>query len=151
LDLAQLRTIEVALVHTTARPASVKRIAERAWEQFPAKDSRVNRELAILLTYCRREHLLDQPVHARLLAALDAARDDRQQQIHYFYCLRLLHEGWTAEEKGRLLAWYDGTRAWSGGFSFTPFLENILRDLGPVWTAEDRTRALAAADQYPGA
>src|SRR5262249_27235814 len=26
-------------------------------------------------------------------------------QIHYFYCLRLLHEGWTAGQKQALAAW----------------------------------------------
>ena len=71
------------------------------------------------------------------------------QQIHYFYCLRLLHDGWTQDEKDRLLAWFDSTKTWTGGHSFTPFLENILRDLNPVFTAADRSRVVALGDHLP--
>ena len=38
------------------------------------------------------------------------------------------------EEKQKLLHWYESTRTWKGGHSFTPFLENILRDLLPALT-----------------
>src|SRR5262249_43126562 len=94
--LDQLRTIQIALVHTTRRPTAIKEFAERAYRLFPHKDRRVSRELAVLLTYFRKEGLLDRPVVAKLLDALEASAGDRSQQIHYFYCLRLLHEGRTA-------------------------------------------------------
>ena len=149
--LDHLRTIEMALIHTTKRPGSVRGIALECLEQFPHKDSRVNRELAILLTEFRRKKILDEPVHAKLLAELLKDGKDRQQQIHYFYCLRLLHDGWSAEQKAKLLAWYDGTKTWSGGFSFTPFLENILKDFNPALTAADRLAVLEKADQLPRA
>ena len=42
---------------------------------------------------------LDEPVHAKLIDALLASQDDPLQQIHYFYCLRLIPEGWSAEHK----------------------------------------------------
>ena len=76
--------------------------------------------------------LLDEPVQAKLLAALLASAGDRPQQIHYFYCLRLLHDGWTAEQKDEPPR--PGTNRparGAGGHSFTPFLENILRDWTP--------------------
>jgi putative heme-binding domain-containing protein len=149
--LDHLRTIEMALVHTSKRPGSVRGIALECLEQFPHKDWRVNRELAILLTYFRRDKVLDEPVHAKLLSALLKDAEDRQQQIHYFYCLRLLHDGWTAEQKAKLLAWYDGTKSWSGGFSFTPFLENILKDFNPALTAADRLAVVEKADKLPRA
>src|SRR5439155_6067340 len=53
--LNYLRTVQVALVHAGSRPIWIKAIAERCFEQFPHKDSSVNRELAILLTGLRRE------------------------------------------------------------------------------------------------
>ena len=107
--------------------------------------------MAILLTEFRREKILDEPVHAKLLAALLKDTKDRQQQIHYFYCLRLLHDGWTPEQKVKLLAWYDGTKSWSGGFSFTPFLANILKDWNPALTAADRLALMEKADKLPRA
>ena len=87
-----------------------------------------------IMTQPRMTKVLDEPVHAKLLDALLAAKDDRQQQIHLFYCLRLLHEGWSSEQKSNLLAWYDSTKTWEGGHSFTPFLENILGDAKSIFT-----------------
>lgn len=147
--LDYLRTVQMALIHTTARPGSVRGIALDCLERFPHSDRRVNRELAILLTDFRRSTILDEPVHAKLLDALLKAEGDREQQIHYFYCLRLLHHGWTPEQKQRLLDWFEGTRTWTGGHSFTPFLEHILRDLNPIFTAEDRARVFASAGERP--
>ena len=147
--LDYLRTLQLVLVHTGDRPPMVQILAEKCYGLFPHKDWRVNRELAILLTYFGKEALIDKPMHTILLEALRASPNDRQQQIHYFLCLRLLHNGWTADQKQTLLAWYDATKTWTGGHSFTPFLENILRDLNPVFTAEDRARAIAEADRRP--
>jgi putative heme-binding domain-containing protein len=149
--LDYLRTLQMALIHVGPRPIWVYQIAEQCDKLFPHKDGRVNRELAILLTQFRRDALLTKPVHARLLHALLADKGDRQQQIHYFYCLRFLHDGWTPEQKSALLAWYDSTKIWTGGHSFTPFLENILRDLAPVFTADDREPILAKAEHMPAA
>lgn len=146
-----LRVIQLALIHTSERPGTIRGIALDLIDDFPHADWRVNRELAILLAYFRKEKVLDEPVHEKLLKAMLAADKDRLQQIHYFYCLRFLHDGWTTAQKDQLLTWFDGTKTWSGGASFTPFLENILRDAGPVFTAEDRLRAIGQVDTLPRA
>jgi hypothetical protein len=129
LLLDYLRTLELTLLHSEARPGSVRGIALECEELFPHKDDRVSRELAALLTYFRRSGVLDEDVHARLLTALLDAKGDRQQQIHYFSCLRLLRGAWTAEQKKDLRAWYDGTKDWKGGESFKPYLEDIYRKI----------------------
>jgi putative heme-binding domain-containing protein len=149
--LDYLRTVQMALVHTAARPKSLHAIAERCYGLFHNADWRIKRETAILLTYFRREHLTDKPIHSLLLNTLLASSNDRQQQIHYFYCLRFLHQGWTTEEKRTLLAWYDSTKTWTGGHSFTPFLENILRDLDPAFAASDRDYIVSNAEVLPWA
>ena len=104
--LAYLRTLQLACCHISKPPAVVKELAQRCDALFPHTDALVNRELAILLSHFRRTKVLDTAVHAKLLTAIEKSNGDRQQQIHYFYCLRFLHEGWTKEEKMRLLAWY---------------------------------------------
>lgn len=147
-----LRTVQLALIHTNERPGSVRGLALDCLELFPHKDKNVDRELAILLTHFRTAGLLDDKVQDKLLAALLREKDDRLQQIHYFYCLRLLSkDAWTAEEKSDLLTWYDSTKAWQGGNSFTPFLFNILRDLSPIFTAEDRLALIAKGEERPWA
>src|SRR5439155_342494 len=92
--LVQRRACE-ALIHAKPQAASCQEIATRSLAMFPQKDKMVNRELAVLLTHFRKEKIIDKPVHAALLKDLQANPEDKQQQIHYFYCLRLLHEGWT--------------------------------------------------------
>jgi putative heme-binding domain-containing protein len=146
------RTVQLALIHTGKPQADLLRpIARRCLALFPHTDWRANRELAILLTHFRREGVLDEPVHARLLDEVLNDRNDHAQRIHYFYCLRLLHDGWTAQQKSALLSWYESTKAWQGGHSYAGFLENILHDLAPIFTAEDRDRLLARAEEQPWA
>jgi putative heme-binding domain-containing protein len=150
--LDYLRTIQLALVHTAARPITVKVIADGCYERFPRKDWRVNRELAILLTYFQREKQLSpktQSVPLKLMAALRASKDDRLQQMHYFYCLRLLKDGWSVKDKRDLAAWYDGTKTWTGGHSFTPFLENIFRETLGTYTLAERKQLLQRGDKMP--
>jgi putative heme-binding domain-containing protein len=147
--LDYLRTVQLALIHVDRRPIWVKAIAEQCFKLFPHKDERVNRELAILLSDFRHEGQLDAKVNTRLLKALVAAKDDRPQQIHYFYCIRVIDKGWTPEQKSSLAAWYDGTQSWQGGHSFTPFLENIFKDCLAAYTVDDRRQILANADKLP--
>jgi putative heme-binding domain-containing protein len=144
-----LRTVQLTLIHTQERPEAVRTLAERCTGLFPHYDWRVNRELAILMAEFRRKGLLAAPVHMTLLNALLAGAGDRPQQIHYFYCLRLLHDGWTPDQRRMILEWFDSTKDWKGGYSFTGFLENILRDLNPIFTAEDRSQVLAKIEKLP--
>src|SRR5262249_49910327 len=90
MQLAHLRTIQLALIHAKPKPANVQQIAAQCLSMFPQKDKMVNRELAIVLTHLRKEKMTDAPVHAALLKDLLANSDDKLQQIHYFYCLRFL-------------------------------------------------------------
>jgi putative heme-binding domain-containing protein len=144
--LAYLRTVELALIHTgPARPDAVRDIARKCERLFPHGDWRVNRELAILLTEFDREGLLDQPFTGRLVRALLADRDTRQQ-IHYFYCLRLLKNGWTADVRTAVRDWFDGTKTLQGGFSFTPFLENIFRETLGVYPVAERRQIIEHAE-----
>jgi putative heme-binding domain-containing protein len=147
--LDYLRTLQMVMVHTQQRPIWVKAIAEQCNKLFPHRDWRVNRELAILLVALQREGHLSQPVQGKIMAALKASKDDRMQQIHYAYCLRLLKDGWAPQDKADLTAWYDGTQSWRGGHSFTPFLENIFRDALAGYTAADRQEILQHAEERP--
>jgi putative heme-binding domain-containing protein len=147
--LDYLRTVQMALIHTSKRPPTVKSIAERCEVLLAYSDNSVQREAAILLTYFRKEGLTNTPAHAKLLENLRLAEGDHAQQIHFYYCLRLLHDGWTTEQKDMLLSWYDSTKSWTGGHSFPGFLENILRDARPIFTADDIGRTVARGVDMP--
>jgi putative heme-binding domain-containing protein len=147
--LDYLRTLQMALIHVPARPASVKGIAAECDRLFPNASWRVNRELAVLLTDFQKEGQLERPAVPKLYQALAQSKGDRKQQIHYFYCMRLLKDGWTPEEKLGLAAWYDGTRDWHGGHSFVPFLENIFRETLQAYTAAERRQLLERGPSMP--
>jgi putative heme-binding domain-containing protein len=118
---------------------------------FPHPDSAVSRELAIVLTGLRRSGERTGPIHAHLLDALLASRGDRPQQIFYFYCLRLLHDGWTPGQKDTLLGWFDGMKSWDGGAYYRFFQEEILRQLAPIFTVADLSRLASRGEHLPWA
>jgi putative heme-binding domain-containing protein len=147
LDYA--RTVQMVLFHAGKPPAAIKDIAAKCDRFFPHTDKCVNRELAIVLTHLKRTKLIDTPVHSKLLSAMRASNGDRPQQIHYFYCLRLIPEGWSAEEKSALASWYESTHSWGGGHSFTPFLENIFRECLAGYSLADRRKLLQQGEKTP--
>jgi putative heme-binding domain-containing protein len=147
--LEWLRTVELAMVHCERRPIWTKNIAKQCDELFPHADWRVNRELAILLVEFQRGGQLDKPIQGRLLKAMANAKTDRLQQIYYAYCMRVLRDGWTPEAAKSITDWYEGTRPWTGGHSFLPFLENIYRDCTDGFEMPDKQSLLARAEAVP--
>ena len=144
-----VRTMQLALCHTTERPASVKAIGVAWVPMFPHPDWRISRELAVTLADLEKERIVDD-FHERLLGEMIKEKTDREQQIHYAYCLRVAQRGWSEKDKIKLIAWYDSTKSWSGGNSFRGFLQNIIKDLLPVFDADDRKEVLAEAGQHEG-
>ncbi len=147
LLLGLLRAYQLALIHTKTRPASAFALASRCEAMFPHPDRRVSRELAIVMTGLKRSGDLTGAVHARLLGALAQSEGDRPQQIFYFYCLRLLRDGWTPQQKDTLLTWFDGMKSWEGGAYYRFFQHEILRQLAPIFTAEDLGRLIGRGER----
>jgi len=143
------RTIQLALIHTTARPQSIRGIAIKCRDLFPTKDKSVNRELAILMTDFIRTKDIGPAGIAKMLTALKDAGDDRPQQIHFAYCLRLLKEGWTPEQRRELINWYEGTKDWTGGNSFNGFLQNIMNDASESWPTEEKKGLHGSFEKTP--
>ena len=144
-----VRAMELALCHTSERPDSIKAIGKAWVPLFPYPDWRISRELAIVLADLEKEQQVDD-FHDRLLGEMTKEKTDREQQIHYAYCLRVAKRGWNEKNKEALVAWYDSTKSWSGGNSFRGFLQNIIKDLLPVFDAADRKGILAEAEKHDG-
>jgi putative heme-binding domain-containing protein len=142
--LDYVRTVQLVCCHLDKAPATLAEIGRKCDELFPHKDNLVNRELATLLTHLKRTKVIDASVHAKLLAA-QSSKGDREQQIHYAYCLRLLPEGWSKKEKEAFVDWFEQTKSWTGGNSFNGFLANIFREALAGYTVEDRVEILQSA------
>jgi putative heme-binding domain-containing protein len=147
--LDYLRTLQLALFHAGEPPAACKEIAKHCLEAFPVNGLMANRELAILLAHLALTGQLDKPVQQKLLAALKASKGDRLQQMHYVYCLRTLKKDWTPAQKVEMVAWFEGTRDWRGGNSFTGFIQNMFKQFLATYSVAERSALLAAIENTP--
>jgi putative membrane-bound dehydrogenase-like protein len=87
---------------------------------------------------------------APLLAAINKTAD-QPTQTHYALCLRYLRDGWTFDDKQKLLDWYESTRDWEGGNSLQGFLRNIVSGCLDRFTPEDRRTFVLAWKERPHA
>jgi putative heme-binding domain-containing protein len=111
--------------------------------QFPAKDERWSRELALTLAYCGQPDAI-----GKILAAMPAGSTNQPLQIHYIYALRAIKEGWTAKQRAELMNWYSRAVAWRGGASFSGYI-NLLFDSSVALLDEgEKQRAYKAFPQF---
>ena len=61
-----------------------------------APDERLNRELALMLGYAGQPAAI-----AKILAAIPKTSTNQELQLHYLYALRMIKQGWTAEQTRR--------------------------------------------------
>ena len=138
------------MVHIERRPIWTKYIAKQCDELFPHADWRVNRELAILLVEFRASDV------ARQAYSRAIPQGDGECQNGPFAAdpLRLLHEaaaydGWTPDSAKAVAIGMKGTRSWTGGHSFGPFLENIYKSCTDGFEVADKQSILARAETVP--
>lgn len=151
VQLQQLRTWQMVFIHTEVdgKAAPLQALIKKWFGLFPSADNRVNRELAILLTHAHRSGWTTLAVPEKLLVEMKKSATDRQQQIHYFYCARLLKDGWSPAMKKEFVGWYEQTKGWTGGHSFVPFLENIFKEWSKALTTEEKLSVLKNIEQSP--
>lgn len=104
---------------TDPRAAFKEAIGPRLLAQFPHEDKRVNRELQVALAYMNTPGAQD--------AILDYLTVDKTQeeQIHTVYCLRVMKEGWTREQRDRLVEWFDFGRDMGGAASMAGYVQGM--------------------------
>ncbi|MCA9053380.1 MAG: c-type cytochrome [Planctomycetaceae bacterium] len=86
---------------------------------FPAKDRRINRELAALLVYLNAPQIAE-----RTLAQLQQS-GTQEDQTQFAFILKDLDAGWTPELREQYFRWFSEAAAHRGGMSFEGFLKNI--------------------------
>src|SRR5262249_35079657 len=72
---AHLRTIQLALLHTTYTEKEARAVAARCLAAFPQANPYTNRELVILLAHFQMKGLLDTPPQAKILAQWKLSSD----------------------------------------------------------------------------
>ncbi|MEX2287932.1 MAG: HEAT repeat domain-containing protein [Planctomycetaceae bacterium] len=134
--LAVLRMIQLTLIAGGRGPVTGD-IAEVLLKHFPTGDDAIDGESARILAALQHHQAAE-----KIVAALETAKS-RERAIDYALTLRYINVGWNYELKRKLLDWYETTRDWEGGYSFTPFLANIVGATLERYQPEDRGKLLA--------
>ncbi|HUQ93936.1 MAG TPA: HEAT repeat domain-containing protein [Bryobacteraceae bacterium] len=136
-ELRLLRAIQVtAIGHSDGLPETArKEIHSILLPRFPSPDRRLQMEYARMLAYCGQPEAI-----GKLLASLRDDEEDQQMQIHLVYCLRTMKNGWTKEQKQKLINWFPKASKWRGGASFTGFI-NFMFDSSLAFLDPDEVKA----------
>ncbi len=142
--LRYLRVLQLGLIRFDSyaieeekRQTLCARIGPRLLEQFPSSDTRVNRELQLVLSYMKTPGAID-----AILAYLTPGKS-QQEQIHTVYALRAIDEGWTQPQRRKLVDWFD--RAWKfrGAASMSGYTNNLWESTLALLPEEERVAAEA--------
>lgn len=87
--------------------------------RFPSEDWRVNREIQVLLA-----HFQESKAIAPMLAHLESDLP-QEEAIHTVFCLRVIKDGWTKQQRQQLVAWFDDGREIGGGASLEGYIKNL--------------------------
>ncbi len=148
-----LRTIQLALHQGSVPPDQVPApLRKQLSQEYPAftKENpeggrRINRELVRLLVY-----LQDPTVSGRFVEQL-RSKEPMEEKLHLAVNARFLTRGWTAEQRLKVLDFYEQARAIESGYSVSRYVDNVARDFVATFTAEEQNAVLDQATRWPGA
>jgi putative heme-binding domain-containing protein len=105
--------------------------------QFPAQDERLNRELALLIGYSGQSSGI-----AELLAAMPKGNEKQELQLQYAYGLRMIKQGWTADQKRQLAELFGRAAKWRGGSQFINFVGQYFDSVAHLYESDDEKQVL---------
>ncbi len=140
-----LRMMQVVLENGGLELAELSELKDSLAEEFPAGDGEMNRELIRLLAYLQADSILP-----RVLDYLDtdAPAVDR---LHVALHLRFIENGWTSEQKLRLIEFLEETKTEGAGNSTPLYIRNVVSDFSKSLSAEDARLVLAKGHRWPAA
>lgn len=152
--LDTLRLCQLALHRGKIEPESVAYLRDQIAEEFPAGDHRMNHELIRLAAYLKADSLSD-----RALTYLYSDHDEMDRTLISMY-LQFLSHDWSAEQRFRLLKYYENASTNTTSSSLAMYLQNVTKDFAKSLSEDDilaileqgstwRNAALAALDRLP--
>ncbi len=131
-SLAYIRDVDHA-----DRSSFTGTIGPRLLARFPTEDRALNRELQVVLAHMETPGTID-----ALLAYLTPDKS-QQEQIHTVYALRAIKDGWNAEQRGRLVDWFDRGREITGAASMEGYINNLWASTMEILPDDERKVAEA--------
>ena len=143
--LALVRVYDLTFIRLgQPSPEVAASVAERFGKYFPASDTRLNRELSMLLVY------LQSPEATGKTLALLTSATAPEEQIHYGMVLRQAKTGWTPETRSVYFKWLQQSPLLKGGHSLAGFLKRIQQDALANVDEQDRAPlAVILAEPLP--
>lgn len=144
-ELALLRAFHLACLEleTGCRQSLRDQLYDIVAPRFPQADERLNREYAITMAYANRSGAV-----AAILDAMPAGDENRELQIHYVYALRVITDGWSPDQKQRLVSWFRRAKDWRGGASFAGFINRLFESSLEFFDSDEREAAYQAIPEF---
>jgi putative heme-binding domain-containing protein len=149
LDLFRVYALCFTRMGKPADQELINGILERFEPMYPSPSNGPNRELCEILVFLGSKQVVPKTVDLMMNAKDDAHADSagedllslndgyatafkavstsrpNRQQIAYAFVLRNATEGWTDDLRRSYFRWYNSTKKWRGGNSFTGFIRNM--------------------------
>jgi putative heme-binding domain-containing protein len=118
-------------------------ISEKLGKQFPNADFGLSNDVCELLVYVNDVNIVKQTV------PLIHSVNNQDAQIAYAKHMRKATQGWTPELRKKYFEWFPIALSYSGGASFSLFMEDIKRDSIAMLTPEQVKELQATIDLKP--
>lgn len=140
-----LRVMQVAIIRGELKPDGLADLKLQLSEEFPAGNPTINRELVRLLAFLQADEIID-----RYLAYLESEVDN-VEKLHLALHLRFIESGWTAEQKFKLLQFYEAAQKHEAGQAYAQYAQNVARDFAKNLTEEEARLVIAKGAEWPNA
>ena len=140
-----LRVEQVALLRGGIGPGEVETLAKLLALEYPASETRMNREIVRLLT-----HLQVSSCMSRYSQYLQSEADP-VEKLHLAAHLRFLKSGWNSSAKIEVLKYFDRALTSPEGKIFAAYVQNISQDFAAMLTLAERRQILAGGAEWPNA
>ncbi len=152
LDLFRVYALCFTRMGKPADQELVSKMLVRFEPMYPSPSNAPNKELCELLVFLGSKQVVPKTLQLIMNAKddvhADSATDDllslnsgyasafkavsdsrpNRQQISYAFALRNATEGWTDDLRRSYFRWYNSTKKWKGGNSFTGFIRNMRNE-----------------------
>jgi len=150
-----LRVCQVALHRAKIDPKKVTALRDQIAEEFPAGDNRMNHELIRLAAYLQADGVAD-----RALEFIASEEQEEVDQTLVAICLQFLADDWNAEQRFKILKYYENLANSTNNGALAIYLMSVTRDFAKSLSDDDvraileqgstwRNAALAAIYKLP--
>ncbi|RCS40559.1 heme-binding protein [Bremerella cremea] len=143
--LSMLRVIQLAVHRGDLQDADVPGLADRIANEFPAGDHRMNRELIRTLAHFHVSNITDRYI-AHLDSDIPAA-----ERLNLAMHMSFISEGWTSEQKLKLLGHLESGLKIEGGEGLRGYIETSTKQFVKCLNPQEQYVALSLGHMWPNA